>query len=161
MRPLRFQIEPRDPLQDRRPHNNDLPNLQLLCKNCHRYKTHGWKKKKKIRQTVNESSNGSVGTVKVQPRHAGGFHVTVPISVARKLGLKPKEMVEVFVDFEEKEIIYKFTEYLKHSPKLIKIGNRVGMTIPEHLLKGLNWKEGDIVEVGVDNGSMIVTKRVD
>ena len=90
---------------------------------------------KKNQRTVNESSKCSAGTVKVQPRHAGGFHVTVPISVARKLGLKPKEMVEVFVDFEEKEIIYNFTEYLKHSPKLIKIGNRIGMTIPERARK--------------------------
>ncbi len=205
--------------KDRRPHNNELPNLQLLCKNCHRYKTHGWEKKKNQR-TLNESHKGFAGTVKVQPRSAGGFHVTVPISAARKLGLKHKEMVEVFVDFEEKEFIYKFkkststsrlktlkklgnmcefcssTEHMEihhkdrnrenkeivnlqllcrschrnihtklhwdgKNPRLALIGNSVRMTIPMHLLRALNWKAGDIVEVGVENGSMIVTKIVD
>ena len=45
-------------------------------------------------------------------------------------------------------------------PRLTKIGNSVRMTIPMHLLRALNWKEGDIVDVGIKKGSMIVSNSV-
>lgn len=48
-----------------------------------------------------------IGTVKVQPRKAGGYMITVPISIIRGLKLKGNEELKVYVDFEEKEIIYK------------------------------------------------------
>ena len=47
------------------------------------------------------------------------------------------------------------------SVKLVKIGNSVRMTIPMPVLKTLNWKEGDTVEVGLSNNSMIVKKVED
>ena len=50
------------------------------------------------------------GTVKLQPRKAGGFMLTLPISVARGLGLKNSEQLEVFVDYEEKTILYRLIE---------------------------------------------------
>ncbi len=45
-------------------------------------------------------------------------------------------------------------------PRLTKIGNSVRMTIPMHLLRALNWKEGDIVDVGIKKGSMIVSNSL-
>jgi bifunctional DNA-binding transcriptional regulator/antitoxin component of YhaV-PrlF toxin-antitoxin module len=33
------------------------------------------------------------------------------------------------------------------------------MTIPQPILRSLGWKVGDIVEVGVDDSSMIVKKK--
>lgn len=50
------------------------------------------------------------GTVKLQPRKAGGFMVTLPISVARGLGLNDAVQLDVFVDYEEKEVVYKLKE---------------------------------------------------
>ena len=47
------------------------------------------------------------------------------------------------------------------SVKLGKIGNSVRMTIPQPVLKALDWKEGDTVNVGISNNSMIVIKESD
>ena len=46
----------------------------------------------------------------------------------------------------------------KKKPRLVKIGASIKMTVPQPILKALDWKEGDIVNVGVSNGSMIVKK---
>jgi antitoxin component of MazEF toxin-antitoxin module len=35
------------------------------------------------------------------------------------------------------------------------------MTIPQPVLKALDWKEGDAVKVGISNNSMIVEKEND
>ena len=48
-----------------------------------------------------------MGTVKIQPRKAGGFMITLPMAVAKGLKIENSEILKVFVDFEEKEIIYK------------------------------------------------------
>jgi hypothetical protein len=50
------------------------------------------------------------GTVKLQPRKAGGFMLTLPISIARGLSLNDNVKLKVFVDYEEREIVYKLTE---------------------------------------------------
>ncbi len=50
------------------------------------------------------------GTVKLQPHKAGGFMLTLPISIARGLGLKDNVPLEVFVDYEEREVVYKLKE---------------------------------------------------
>ena len=42
--------------------------------------------------------------------------------------------------------------------KISKIGNSLRMTIPKPVLQTLGWKEGDVLEVGVTNNSMIVRK---
>ncbi len=44
------------------------------------------------------------------------------------------------------------------SIKLVKIGNSIRMTIPQPVLKALNWKEGDTVNVGINENSMQVNK---
>jgi len=49
-----------------------------------------------------------MASVKVQPRKAGGFMVTLPIAIAKALGIKDNETLTVFMDIEEKEIIYRF-----------------------------------------------------
>jgi len=48
-------------------------------------------------------------SVKVQPRRAGGFMVTLPAAIARMLGIEDSEELKVFVDIENKEIIYRLT----------------------------------------------------
>lgn len=48
-----------------------------------------------------------MGTVKVQPRKAGGYMITLPVAIAKGLKINDSEILNVFVDFEEKEIIYK------------------------------------------------------
>jgi len=48
-----------------------------------------------------------MGTVKVQPRKAGGFMVTLPAAVAKFIGIKNSEELRVFVDVENNEVIYK------------------------------------------------------
>lgn len=42
--------------------------------------------------------------------------------------------------------------------KLTKIGNSLRITVPKDALRALNWKEGDILEIGLDNHHMIVKK---
>lgn len=42
--------------------------------------------------------------------------------------------------------------------KLSKMGNSLRMTVPVPVLQALGWEEGDILEVGVTDNSMIVKK---
>lgn len=44
--------------------------------------------------------------VKVQPRKGGSFMVTIPIIVARMLGIKGHERLKVLIDLERKRIVY-------------------------------------------------------
>lgn len=46
-------------------------------------------------------------SVKVQPRRAGGYMVTLPAAIAQMLGIKDSEELKVYVDIDNKEIIYK------------------------------------------------------
>ena len=49
-----------------------------------------------------------VAFVKVQPRKAGNFMVTLPSEVASLLKLKDNERVKVLFDREKKRVIYQF-----------------------------------------------------
>jgi len=42
--------------------------------------------------------------------------------------------------------------------KLSKIGNSLRMTVPKPVIEELGWKEGDLLEVGITDDSMIVRK---
>ena len=42
--------------------------------------------------------------------------------------------------------------------KLSKMGNSLRMTVPVPVLQALGWKDGDILEVGLTDSSMIVKK---
>lgn len=42
--------------------------------------------------------------------------------------------------------------------KLTKIGNSLRITIPKDVLRALNWKEGDKLEIGLNDSVMIVKK---
>jgi len=42
--------------------------------------------------------------------------------------------------------------------KAVKIGSSTRMTIPKEVCEALNIKPGDILNVGLTNGSMIVEK---
>jgi len=42
--------------------------------------------------------------------------------------------------------------------KISKIGNSLRMTIPKPVIQALGWKEGDLLEVGITDDSMIVRK---
>ena len=49
---------------------------------------------------------------------------------------------------------------VKHKlPKLIQIGNSVGLVISKILLKSINWKKGDFVEYEYDGGKKRLTVR--
>lgn len=97
--------------KDRHPRHNELSNLQLLCRVCHRSIFHSWgKKRKRNRKKFDESMSHVVKTVKIQPRRTTGFMVTLPISMVRGLGLEDNEQLDVFVDYEKKEVIYKLRE---------------------------------------------------
>ena len=49
-----------------------------------------------------------VAFVKVQPRKAGNFMVTLPAEVASILKLKDNEKVKVLFDRDKKRVIYQF-----------------------------------------------------
>lgn len=49
-----------------------------------------------------------IAFVKVQPRKAGNFMVTLPVEVAGALRLKDNERVKVLFDREKKRVIYQF-----------------------------------------------------
>lgn len=51
-----------------------------------------------------------ISSVKIQPRKAGGFMVTIPVAVAKILGIENSEILRVFIDIKEKEIVYKLKE---------------------------------------------------
>ena len=42
--------------------------------------------------------------------------------------------------------------------KIAKMGNSVRMTIPKPVLEALEWNDGDMVEVGIEDSRMIVEK---
>lgn len=42
--------------------------------------------------------------------------------------------------------------------KLTKIGNSLRITVPKDVLRALNWKEGDMLEIGLNDSVMIVKK---
>jgi antitoxin component of MazEF toxin-antitoxin module len=43
--------------------------------------------------------------------------------------------------------------------KLNKVGNSLKITVPVEILRALNWKEGDLLELGLDDHHMIVTRE--
>ena len=47
-----------------------------------------------------------VAFVKVQPRKAGSFMVTIPVEAVRMLELKGEDRLKVLVDKEKRRIIY-------------------------------------------------------
>ena len=49
-----------------------------------------------------------VAFVKVQPRTAGNYMVTLPAEVAAALKLKDNERVKVLFDHDRKRVIYQF-----------------------------------------------------
>ena len=42
--------------------------------------------------------------------------------------------------------------------KLTKIGNSLRITVPKDVLRALNWKEGDKLEIGLNDSVMVVKK---
>jgi len=42
--------------------------------------------------------------------------------------------------------------------KLTRIGNSLRITVPKDVLRALNWKEGDTLEVGLTDSTMTVKK---
>jgi antitoxin component of MazEF toxin-antitoxin module len=57
---------------------------------------------------VVELTEEEVAFVKVQPRKAGNFMVTLPADVAVALKLKDNERVKVLFDRDKKRVIYQF-----------------------------------------------------
>jgi len=49
-----------------------------------------------------------IAFVKVQPRKAGNFMVTVPLEAAVALKLRDNERVKVLIDKEKRRVIYQF-----------------------------------------------------
>ena len=47
-----------------------------------------------------------IAFVKVQPRKAGNFMVTIPLEAAKELGVNDNERIKVILDKEKKRIIY-------------------------------------------------------
>jgi len=47
-----------------------------------------------------------VSFVKVQPRKAGGFMVTIPMEAVKRLKIKREDRLKVLVDKEKRCIIY-------------------------------------------------------
>jgi len=47
-----------------------------------------------------------VAFVKVQPRKAGSFMVTIPVEAVRRLEIKREDRLKVLVDKEKRRIIY-------------------------------------------------------
>jgi antitoxin component of MazEF toxin-antitoxin module len=43
--------------------------------------------------------------------------------------------------------------------KLTKIGNSLRITVPIEVVRALKWKEGDILEIGLDNNHMTVRNK--
>ena len=42
--------------------------------------------------------------------------------------------------------------------KLNRVGNSLKMTVPVEILRALNWKEGDLLELGLTDHHMTVSK---
>jgi hypothetical protein len=49
-----------------------------------------------------------IAFVKVQPRKAGNFMITLPAEIATALKLKDNERVKVLFDRDKKRVIYQF-----------------------------------------------------
>jgi len=47
-----------------------------------------------------------IGKVKVQPRKAGSFMVTLPVTAAKMLQIKDNETMKVYLDVETRRVIY-------------------------------------------------------
>ena len=47
-----------------------------------------------------------IGKVKVQPRKAGGFMVTLPMTAVKMLQIKDNEIMKVFIDIEKHRVTY-------------------------------------------------------
>jgi len=47
-----------------------------------------------------------IGKVKVQPRKAGSYMVTLPMTAAKMLQIKDNEIMKVFLDVEKQRVIY-------------------------------------------------------
>lgn len=43
---------------------------------------------------------------------------------------------------------------------VVKVGNSLRMTIPKEIVKAMNLEKGDTLLVGMNNGDMIVKKKV-
>ena len=43
--------------------------------------------------------------------------------------------------------------------KLGKVGNSFKVTIPSEMIQDLNWKEGDILRIGLDDGLLRIHKE--
>lgn len=43
---------------------------------------------------------------------------------------------------------------------VVKFGNSLRMTIPKEIVKAMNLEKGDTLLVGMNNGDMIVKKKV-
>jgi len=52
-----------------------------------------------------------IAFVKVQPRKAGNFMVTIPKDAVKALGIVDNERLKVLVDIDKKRIIYELMEY--------------------------------------------------
>ena len=55
-----------------------------------------------------EMPEEEIAFVKVQPRKAGNFMITLPAEIAVKLKLRDNERVKVLFDHEKKRVIYQF-----------------------------------------------------
>jgi AbrB family looped-hinge helix DNA binding protein len=44
--------------------------------------------------------------------------------------------------------------------KLAQIGNSLQIAIPEPVLQTLKWHEGDMLEIGIDDGTIAVKKAL-
>ena len=44
---------------------------------------------------------------------------------------------------------------------VVKVGNSLRMTIPKEIVKAMNLEKGDTLLVGMNNGDMIVKKKID
>ena len=43
---------------------------------------------------------------------------------------------------------------------VVKVGNSLRMTIPKEIVRSMNLEKGDTLLVGMNNGDMIVKKKV-
>ena len=43
---------------------------------------------------------------------------------------------------------------------VVKVGNSLRMTIPKEIVRAMNLEKGDTLLVGMNNGDMIVKKKV-
>ena len=51
-----------------------------------------------------------IKSMKVQPRKAGGFMITIPKTATDILQIKDSEVMKVFVDIDRKRVIYELKD---------------------------------------------------